>query len=226
MNTKIGTIFIAVLLLTVSFVFAEYSVPGTTARDGIECDPVKVAQLAIQDDCDVQGNLDKNTTYSAGINSESARRDCTQRVKPVNKCDWTEEDLKLCEAIVAQYCGQMNQYPSLQERDETGEMVDRDVQSVVEEGGVPSFADATDEEGEAVIPNEDTGTTEPTPTDTQPTTPVEETGSNVWLWWLIIIVIVVAAVWYFMSQKEGNKKPVAKTETKHAKKEEPKKKKR
>ncbi len=223
MNTKIGTIFIAILLLTVSFVSAEYSVPGTIYREGIECDPVMVAQLAIQDDCDIQGNLDKNTTFSAGINSESARRDCTQRVKPVNKCSWTEEDLKLCEATVAQYCGQMNRYPSLWERDESGEMLDRDVQKVVEEGGVPTFAEATDEEGDAVVPSEDTGTT-PTPSDTQPTTPTDMgSGSNSWLLWLIVIVIIVAAVWYFKSQ---GSKPVAKAESKSSKKEEPKKKKR
>ncbi len=219
MNTKIGIISIAILLLLVAVVSADYSIPGSD----IECDPAKVAQLAIQDDCDVQGNLDKTTTYSAGINVELAKRDCTQRVKPTNKCSWTEEDLKLCEATVEQYCGEMNKYPSLWERDETGGMVDRDVQTVVEEGGVPSFAEGTDEEGEPIAPVEDIGTTtEPAP---EPAPVQEPQKSNSWLWWVIVIVIIIAAVWYFMSQK-GSKKPVAKVASKPAKKEEHKKKKK
>ena len=222
MKAKIGTIFIAILLLLVTVVSADYSVPGSD----IECDPASVAQLAIQDDCDIQGNLDKTTTYSAGVNVDLAKRDCTQRVKPTNKCDWTDEDLKLCEATVEQYCGEMNKFPSLQERDETGEMADRDVQKVVEEGGVPTFAEGTDEEGEPIAPVEDTSAID---TETAPTTTPESTQgsqkSNSWLWWVIIIIIIIAVVWYFMSQK-GSKKPVAKVASKPAKKEEPKKKKK
>src|SRR3989344_1463619 len=111
----------------------------------------------------------------------------------------------------------MNQYPSLWERDESGEMADRDVQTVVEEGGVPSFADATDEEGEAVAPPEDTGANVPTQ-PTTPTTPADTgagSGSSSWLIWLIILVIGVAGAWYFSTHKGS------KPEAKPSKKEEP-----